>query len=221
MRTGCGRTETHAFPGTGTLLDTAVAMVCGASSGYFADELESVVHVAVKDSLRHLVESGRLQRRPCPDRYLYGAADRARWQEQWAARQAQVDELPAAIALFYGLLDEKQRRLYAGLESLQSGHGAIGAWPNCWDWMWPPWPAPPGTLVRTSAARSGATGGAGACRWKKNGPSRDRIAAVAHHGHGGDPMGRRGLWTGLRLRQIAARLRRIGLRVSRIRCAGY
>jgi hypothetical protein len=111
------------FSRHGTLLDTAVAMVCGASSGYFADELESVVHVAVKDSLRHLVESGRLQRRPCPDRYLYGAADRARWQEQWAARQAQVDELPAAIALFYGLLDEKQRRLYAGLESLQSGHG--------------------------------------------------------------------------------------------------
>ena len=30
----------------------------------------------------------------------------------------------------------------------------------------------------------------------------------------GDPMVRRGLWTGLRLRQIAARLRRIGLRVS-------
>jgi hypothetical protein len=31
--------------------------------------------------------------------------------------------LPAEIALFYGLLDEQQRRLYAGLESLQHGHG--------------------------------------------------------------------------------------------------
>jgi len=29
----------------------------------------------------------------------------------------------AAKALFYSLLDEQQRRLYAGLESLQSGHG--------------------------------------------------------------------------------------------------
>jgi hypothetical protein len=27
------------------------------------------------------------------------------------------------LALFYGLLDEQQRRLYAGLESLQHGHG--------------------------------------------------------------------------------------------------
>jgi hypothetical protein len=79
--------------------------------------------VPAKDALRQLVERGRLQRRPCPDHYLYGAAERARWQEQWAARQAQAEELPAAIALFYGLLDEQQRRLYAGLESLQHGHG--------------------------------------------------------------------------------------------------
>jgi hypothetical protein len=29
----------------------------------------------------------------------------------------------AAIALFYSLLDEQQRRLYAGLESFKRGHG--------------------------------------------------------------------------------------------------
>ena len=33
------------------------------------------------------------------------------------------DDLQAAKALFYSLLDEQQRRLYAGLESLQCGHG--------------------------------------------------------------------------------------------------
>jgi len=33
------------------------------------------------------------------------------------------DELKAAIVLFFSLLDEKQRRLYAGLESLKLGHG--------------------------------------------------------------------------------------------------
>ena len=33
------------------------------------------------------------------------------------------DELKAAIILFFSLLDEKQRRLYAGLESLKLGHG--------------------------------------------------------------------------------------------------
>jgi hypothetical protein len=33
------------------------------------------------------------------------------------------DELRAAIALFFSLLDEKQRRLYAGLEALKTGRG--------------------------------------------------------------------------------------------------
>lgn len=111
------------FSQFGTLLDTARELVTRAPAGYFTDELEAVVHVPVKDALRQLVERGRLQRRPCPDRYLYGAAERGHWQQQWTARQAQTDELPAAVALFYGLLDEQQRRLYAGLESLQQGHG--------------------------------------------------------------------------------------------------
>jgi len=111
------------FSRYGTLLETAAELTCRAPAGYFTEELEAVVHVPAKDALRQLVERGRLQRRPCPDRYLHGAAERARWQEQWAARQAQADELPAAIALFYSLLDEQQRRLYAGLESLQQGHG--------------------------------------------------------------------------------------------------
>lgn len=111
------------FSRHGTLLETAAELTSRARAGYFTEELEAVVHVPAKDALRQLVERGRLQRRPCPDRYLYGTAGRARWQEQWAARQTQAGELPAAIALFHGLLDEQQRRLYAGLESLQHGHG--------------------------------------------------------------------------------------------------
>jgi hypothetical protein len=111
------------FSRYGTLLDTAAELTSRAPAGYFTEELEAVVHVPAKDALRQLVERGRLQRRTCPDRYLYGSAERARWQEQWAVRQARTDELPTEIALFYGLLDEQQRRLYAGLESLQHGPG--------------------------------------------------------------------------------------------------
>jgi hypothetical protein len=33
------------------------------------------------------------------------------------------DELRAAIVLFFSLLDEQQRRLYAGLEALKTGRG--------------------------------------------------------------------------------------------------
>lgn len=114
------------FSRHGTLLNTAQVLVNQAPAGYGVAELEAVVHVAVKDALRQLAQAGRLYRRPWEGRYLYCALDRARRQEQWVVRQAQQqsgDDLLAAKALFYSLLDEQQRRLYAGLESLQCGHG--------------------------------------------------------------------------------------------------
>lgn len=114
------------FSRHGTLLNTAATLVTNAPAGYFTDELDSVVHVATKDALRQLVQQGRLDRRELAGRYLYCAQERQRRQEQWAGRQAQQrpdDELQAAIVLFYSLLDEQQRRLYAGLESLEWGHG--------------------------------------------------------------------------------------------------
>jgi hypothetical protein len=37
--------------------------------------------------------------------------------------QVAEEELKASILLFYSLLDEQQRRLYAGLESLKLGRG--------------------------------------------------------------------------------------------------
>jgi hypothetical protein len=36
--------------------------------------------------------------------------------------------LKAAILVFYSLLDEQQRRLFAGLESIKLGRGAIPSW---------------------------------------------------------------------------------------------
>jgi len=114
------------FSRHGTLWNTAEALVTQSPAGYQVPELEAVVHVAGKDALRQLVQGGRLFRREWEGRYLYCALDRTRRQEQWAARQAQQeagDDLQAAKALFYSLLDEQQRRLYAGLESLQCGYG--------------------------------------------------------------------------------------------------
>lgn len=114
------------FSQHGTLLNTAATLVTNAPAGYFTHELDAVVQVATKDALRHLAQQDRLYRRELAGRYLYCANQRQRRQEQWAARQAQQrpdDELQAAIVLFYGLLDEQQRRLYAGLESLEWGHG--------------------------------------------------------------------------------------------------
>jgi hypothetical protein len=114
-----------------TLLDTATVLAESAPAGYLVGELESVLHVAVKDALRQLVRAERLHRQDFHGLYLYLARDRGRRQEQWAARQAQEPRLDsrqelfrAARVLFYSLLDEQQRRLYAGLESCRQGHGA-------------------------------------------------------------------------------------------------
>jgi len=118
------------FSRQGTLLDTAAALVDAAPAGYLVDELEGVLHVPVKDPLRQLVQAERLHRQEFQGLYLYLARERTRRQEQLAAREAQTqsddsqeEEFRAARVLFYSLLDEQQRRLYAGLESCRWGHG--------------------------------------------------------------------------------------------------
>jgi len=118
------------FSRHGTLLDTAATLVDASGAGYLSAELEALLRVPVKDALRQLVQAGRLHRQDFQGLYLYLAKERTRRQEQWAARQAQQpgvdsrdEEFSAARVLFYSLLDEQQRRLYAGLESFKLGHG--------------------------------------------------------------------------------------------------
>ena len=125
------------FSRHGTLVATAEECVTQSEAGYFASELEDILHVPVKEPLLQLLAQGRIARHSVSGVYLYCAGDprarqqqlRARqsWSEEAAAAPAGIptgnvsDELRAAIVLFASLLDEQQRRLYAGLESLQLG----------------------------------------------------------------------------------------------------
>jgi hypothetical protein len=116
-------------------VDTAATLVDVSSAGYLITELDDALHVKTKDCLRQLVEHGRLAREDCGGRHLYCSLDAGKRGAQVAARQARggalaypvvapvSDELKATIVLFLGLLDEKQRRLFAGLESLKLGRG--------------------------------------------------------------------------------------------------
>ena len=123
----------------GTSVATAATFVTGAQVGYFVDELDNLLGVGTKDVLRKLAQEGRVVREVLDGRYLYCAADMSRRREQLLGRRTLLaepgvagplpepaimpQELQAAIVLFYSLLDEKQRRLYAGLEALKTGHG--------------------------------------------------------------------------------------------------
>ena len=119
------------FSRHGTLVATAEICVTQAPAGYFASELENVLHVPVKEPLLRLVEQDRIARQTVSGLYLYCASNPPTRQQQLQARLLESaaaappgsssDELRAAIVLFASLLDEKQRRLYAGLESLQLG----------------------------------------------------------------------------------------------------
>jgi len=122
------------FSKWGTLLAAAEHWVANAEAGYFARELKGILHVEVKEALLKLVRQGRLARKRVPRGYLYLAAEASARKRQLLASElrdtqegfaawAASDETKAAIVLFVSLLDEKQRRLYAGLESLKLGRG--------------------------------------------------------------------------------------------------
>lgn len=127
------------FSRWGTLLVTVEALVGDSAAGHDAAELEAILHVSPKQPLLALVRQGRLDRQEVAGRYVYLSPQAATRRSQLSARQvhdAQAaalgtgigirvlpDELKAAIVLFYSLLDERQRRLYAGLEAMKMGHG--------------------------------------------------------------------------------------------------
>lgn len=126
------------FSRHGTLVATIESFVNRAPRGWFADELADALHAEVQDPLHDLVRGGRLGRTAVAGRFLYTATDGRQSRDQIRTRQAasavplvadatalQVapDELKAAILLFHSLLDEQQRRLFAGLESMKLGRG--------------------------------------------------------------------------------------------------
>ena len=126
------------FSRYGTLVSTIESFVTQAPGGWFADELADALHAEVQDPLHDLVLSGRLRRSHVAGQFLYTSPDSRQSRDQIRTRQTasavplvadasalQVspDELKAAILLFYSLLDEQQRRLFAGLESIKLGHG--------------------------------------------------------------------------------------------------
>jgi hypothetical protein len=126
------------FSRFGTLVATIENFVNLSPRGWFADELADALHVEVQDPLHDLVRTGRLHRVEVTGRFLYTSADSRQYRDQLRTRQTaqsvplvadasalQVapEELKAAILLFYSLLDEQQRRLFAGLESMKLGHG--------------------------------------------------------------------------------------------------
>ena len=125
------------FSSYGTLRATVQALVSLADAGFYANELDPIVHVEVKNALSYLAQNELVHRERFSSGYLYCSSEPAVRKRQVAMRRASESEavagrlpigeipgeLKAAIVLFFCLLDEQQRRLFAGLESLKWGYG--------------------------------------------------------------------------------------------------
>jgi hypothetical protein len=126
------------FSRYGTLLNTAETFVNQAAAGYYAEELAEALHVDVHDALLQLVRQNRISRQHVSGLYLYTSVSpdvrRVQLLERrtvgsvpvladFSRLEVSPNELKAAIILFYSLLDEQQRRLYVGLESIRLGRG--------------------------------------------------------------------------------------------------
>ncbi len=123
----------------GTLLKTCKSLIENSEAGYSARELKKKVRIEIKQTLLHLFREKQIQRNKISGRYIYFASDSKTKKKQLICHKLQnsklflttdrlrsdllTDEITSAIILFFSMLDEKQRRLHAGLESLRIGYG--------------------------------------------------------------------------------------------------
>jgi len=126
------------FSQHGNLLSTSQWFVEAADAGLSATELQHLLNVEVKEPLLQLFRQKRIERKKFEDLYVYLAREagqqrgqrlrredrQATWEMGEPVTEAGVSpELKAAMVLLFSLLDEQQRRLYAGLEAHKLGHG--------------------------------------------------------------------------------------------------
>lgn len=119
-----------------TLKKTTKFLIDCSTKGYTASELNSILKVKVDDTLLELVKNKNVIRKKLSGIYTYYSRTRKLSKKQELMRIDKIqypdeemrpdilmNELKAVLIIFFSTLDEKQRRLYAGYESLKIGHG--------------------------------------------------------------------------------------------------
>ena len=111
-----------------TLMETIATFVNKSEKGYTASELRTILRVPVENPLLLLFQKGNIYRKKLSQFYIYFSADPKTKRKQILFRQDLESEAKqysqrTATIRFISLLDEKQRRLYAGLEAIKLGYG--------------------------------------------------------------------------------------------------
>jgi hypothetical protein len=121
----------------GTLVNTLQNLIETSDSGYTALELIKIVKVRVQDALYKLYMDKRIYRKEINCVYNYFSKNN--YKEQSAKRkeiiidnetginhiniQINISETRKYLQIFLSTLNEKQRRLYVGFESMKIGYG--------------------------------------------------------------------------------------------------
>lgn len=119
-----------------TLKKTIEFQINNSKKGFSVSELHKILKVKLEDVLLELVRKNTITRKKMYGLYIYYSAVPNLKKKQELTRKDQmqspdiemkpdvlIHELKAALIIFYSTLNEKQRRLYAGYESLRVGHG--------------------------------------------------------------------------------------------------
>lgn len=116
-----------------SLIKTICNLIEESEAGYSNSELDKILHVETRLTLIQLFNSGKISREKYSGVYIYFSTNEQRRRRQIVFRNEDCTialgdkllghELKAAIVIFFSLLNEQQRRVFAGLESLKLGKG--------------------------------------------------------------------------------------------------
>lgn len=135
-RHGIWLCQSAMFSKVRTLKKTIAFQIDNSKKGFSASELRKILKVKVEDVLLELVKNKTISRKKMSGIFIYYSVVSNLKKKQELTRKAKIQspdvemkpdvlmhELKAALIIFYSTLNEKQRRLYAGYESLKIGHG--------------------------------------------------------------------------------------------------
>jgi hypothetical protein len=123
------------FSSHGSLVKTAQSIIDASKQGFTANLLSKQLGLSSSETLLTLFRNKKLYREKVKGEYIYFSSNNEIKKQQKINRisddsnlslknispEILMNELKAAIIIFFSTLNEKQRRLYAGLESLKLG----------------------------------------------------------------------------------------------------
>jgi hypothetical protein len=109
-----------------TLKDSMLQVLKQSTTGYSANELKALFKIPVYNTVLNLYNKQQVKREQIGNEYIYFAV--SKYERQFQQRRSEAlnyfcPEYDDSLLLFIATLNEKQKRWFAGLQSLKLGYG--------------------------------------------------------------------------------------------------